>query len=442
MGLKLVVVGAGSSYTVELFVDLARGTRDLDVAEVALVDINAERVEYIAGVARRVLGEAGSRIRVTTGTDLEHAVEGADFVLPQIRVGGLAARKRDETLPMEFGLIGNETTGAGGFVCALRTVPVMVEMARIVERVAPSAWILNLTNPAGIVTEALLTHTSVRTVGFCNIPTNTAGAIARIIGVDPDRVRLDSFGLNHLSWVRRAFVDGEDRLQPLIHQTREAGDPLTALLDPLLGLDEFRALGLIPSYYVRYFYFTDQVVAEDRAAGETKADHDVRAEERLAEIFGSVGHNDEARQILASKGGADYYVNVLQLAESIVHDRGDIIVADVRNGGAIPDLPAEACVEIPTRVGADGPEPLPVGPLPVPVRGLVAAVKAYEQLTIEAALTGSRERAIQALVANPLVGSYSRARPYLRPGPRQRARVPAPVLRQPMTGSGRAGGNR
>ena len=410
MGLKLVVVGAGSSYTVELFVDLARGVRDLDIEEVALVDLNGKRVEYIAEVARRVLATAGSGIRVTTATELDRAAEGADFVIPQIRVGGLAARKRDETLPMELGLIGNETTGAGGFVCALRTVPVVVAMARTIERVAPAAWILNLTNPAGIVTEALLTHTSVRSVGFCNIPINTAAELAGIIGVEPARVQLDSFGLNHLSWVRRAFVDGEDRLQPLIAQTTEPGSSLTRLLDPMLGLDDFRALGLIPSYYVRYFYFTDQVYAEDRATDETKADRDVRAEERLAAIYSTVGFNDEAREILASKGGAQYYENVLGLMESMLHDRGEIVVADVRNNGAIPDLPDGACVEIPTRVGADGPVPLPVGPLPVPVRGLIGAVKAYEQLTIEAALTGDRQRAIQALVANPLVGTYARAR--------------------------------
>ena len=410
--MKIVVVGGGSSYTVELFAELTGNTRKLDVDEVTLVDLNVERVEFIAGVGQRVLDAAGSPIRLVASTDLQRALQGADFVLPQIRVGGLAARKRDETLPMEFGLVGNETTGAGGFVCALRTVPVVVEIARTVERVAPDAWILNLSNPAGIVTEALLKHASVRAVGFCNIPTNTAEEFARIIGVDPARVRLDSFGLNHLSWLRRAFVDGEDRLQPLIDETVDRDSPLASLIDPLMTIEDLHALRLIPAWYVRYFMFTDRIVADEGASDETKADRDVQAEERLASIYSTVGLNEETRDILGTKGGANYYVDVLDVIDSIVNDRGQIVVADVRNDGAIPDLPSDVCVEIPTRVGAGGPVPLPVGPLPLAVRGLIQAVKAFEELTIEAALSGDRGRAIQALAANPLVGSYSKAKPF------------------------------
>jgi 6-phospho-beta-glucosidase len=412
VGVKIVVVGAGSSYTVELFAELIRDSRQLDVDTVALVDLDPERIARISRVAQGLLDAAGSRIRIAPFTDLRTALEGADFVVPQIRVGGLAARKRDEELPMEFGLVGNETTGAGGFVCALRTVPVVVDIARVVERVAPDAWILNLSNPAGIVTEALLNHSSVRAMGFCNIPINTADAFARIVGVDAARVRLDSFGLNHLSWLRRAFVDGEDRLQPMIDQTTEPGAPLTALLDPHFSLDDFRALRLIPSWYVRFFYFTDVIYAEDRAASGTKADRDVSAEQRLSEIFATGSYTEEVREILASKGGAQYYDNVLASMAAIVHDQGAEIIADVRNEGAVPDLPRDACVEIPARVGAKRTEALPVGELPVAVRGLIQAVKAYEQLTIEAALTGNHDLAIQALVANPLVRSYSKARPF------------------------------
>jgi 6-phospho-beta-glucosidase len=413
VGLKLTVVGAGSSYTVELFVALTRGDRRLDVDEVALFDPNAERLAFIAGVAQRLIDGASSPIRLSPSSDLERAVADAQFVIPQIRVGGLAARKRDETLPMELGLVGNETTGAGGFVCALRTVPVVVDIARVVERMAPEAWILNLTNPAGIVTEALLTHTSVRTMGFCNIPTNTAEAIGRIVGVEPARIRLDSFGLNHLSWVRRASVDGEDVLGPLIEEASAPGSPIVELLDPLMDHEDFRALRLLPSWYTRFFYFTEAVLAADRAATETKADRDARAEERLVDLMTTVGYDDEVRDILAGKGGANYYVNVLQAIDAIVHDTGATLIADVRNGGAITDLPDDACAEIPARVGARGAEPLPVGALPLPVRGLIGAVKTYEQLTIQAALGGDEAVALQALVANPLVGSYTTARPFL-----------------------------
>jgi 6-phospho-beta-glucosidase len=424
--LKIVVVGAGSSYTPELFASLTAGGKSLTVDEVALVDPNAERLAFIADVARRIIELAGSPIRMTTTTDLDRAAEGAAFVIPQIRVGGLAARKRDETLPMEFGLIGNETTGAGGFVCALRTVPAVLEIARIVERRAPEAWLLNLSNPAGIVTQALLQSSTLRTIGFCNIPTNTARDMARIVGVDHAAIRLDSFGLNHLSWLRRASIDGADVLQPMFDALRDRDDPLFSMVDPLMDVDDLRALRLIPSWYVRFFYFGEQILDEDRASGTTKADRDVAAEERLKEIFRTVGYDAEARQILAGKGGANYYENVLAAMDAIVNDTGAVIVADVRNEGAIPDLPDDACVEVPARIGQGSTRALPVGDLPVAVRGLIQAVKAYEELTIEAAVAGDETRAVQALVANPLVRSYSTARAFLeRVLAAERAYLPA-----------------
>jgi 6-phospho-beta-glucosidase len=410
--LKIVVVGAGSSYTPELFASLTSGVTSLTVDEVALVDLNADRLEFIASVARRILQGAGASIRLTTSTDLDRAVGGADFVIPQIRVGGLAARKRDEALPMAFGMVGNETTGAGGFVCALRTVPAVIEIARTVERRAPNAWILNLSNPAGIVTEALLRRSPLRTIGFCNIPTNTARQLGGIVGVDHARIRLESFGLNHLSWLRRAFVDGEDVLGPLFDDIRDSDHPLMSMIDPLMTIEDLRALRLIPSWYTRFFYFTEQVLSEDQSSTTTKADRDVAAEERLGTIYRTVGFDDEAREILAGKGGANYYENVLAAIDAIAKDTGQVIVADVRNDGAIAELPRDACVEVPARVDREAARALPVPELPVPVRGLIQAVKAYEQLTIEAALTGDRALAIQALVANPLVRSYSKAGPF------------------------------
>ena len=408
--MKIVVVGAGSSYTPELFASLTAGVRRLDVEEIALVDLNPERLEFIADVGRRILDLAGSTTRLTMTTDLDQAVEGADFVIPQIRVGGLAARKRDETLPMTFGLIGNETTGAGGFVCALRTIPAVLRIARTVERRAPDAWILNLSNPAGIVTEALLRHSPLRAIGFCNIPANTARQLGGILGVDHARLRLDSFGLNHLSWLRGASLDGEDMLQPLFDELFDGEHPLMAMVDPLMQVEDLRALRLIPSWYVRFFYFTEQILADDLASTTTKADRDVAAEERLAEIFRTIGFNDEAREILAGKGGANYYENVLAAIDAIANDTGEVIVADVRNNGAIPDLPDDACVEVPARIDRRGATAQPVGDLPVPVRGLIQGVKAYEELTIQAAVAGDRARAIQALVANPIVRSYPSAR--------------------------------
>jgi 6-phospho-beta-glucosidase len=411
MGLKITVIGAGSSYTPELFADLAAEAEPLDVKQVVLMDANAERAEFVASVSEKLVKESGQNIQVTGTADLEEAVRGADFIMLQIRVGGLAARVRDEKLPMELGMVGNETTGAGGFACALRTITATLDIARTIERLAPDAWIFNLSNPAGIVTETLLKNTSLKAMGFCNIPINTTYALADVLGVPPDNVQLDSFGLNHLSWVRRVLVDGEERLQPLIAETCDADSVLYrgGLVDDFMEPEFFRTLAMIPSWYVRYFYFPEQTLEEDREAGPSKGEEDMQREARLHEIYSTTGYDDEARRILSSKGGAQYYLPVLQTIHAIVNDTGDVVVADVRNGTALPDLPTNVCVEVPARIYRDRTEPLSVGEMPLSVRGLVQTVKAYEELTIQAALTGSREIAIEALMANPLVGSYGKA---------------------------------
>ncbi len=411
MGLKITVIGAGSSYTPELFADLAAEVEPLNVEQVVLMDLNAERAAFVVSVSEKLVKASGQDIKVSGTADPEEAIRGADFIILQIRVGGLSARVRDEKLPMEFGMVGNETTGAGGFVCALRTVTATLEIARAIERLSPNAWVLNLSNPAGIVTEALLKNTTLKVMGFCNIPINTTYALAEVLGVPAAKVRLDSFGLNHLSWVQRVFVDGEERLQPLISETRDPKSILyqRGIVDDFMKPDFLRALAMIPSWYVRYFYFPEQTLEEDRRQAQSKGERDMQAEARLHEIFSTTGYDDEARRILASKGGAQYYLPVLQAIHAIVNDSGEVIVADVRNGTALPDLPPEVCVEVPARVYRDRTEPLPIGTLPLRVRGLVQTVKAYEELTIQAALTGSIDIAIEALMANPLVSSFGKA---------------------------------
>lgn len=411
MGLKITVIGAGSSYTPELFADLAAESESLDVEQVVLMDLNAERANFIAGVSEKLVKATGQNIKVTGIANLEEALRGADFVILQIRVGGLSARVRDEKIPMELGMVGNETTGAGGFACALRTLTATLELARAIERFAPEAWVLNLSNPAGIVTEALLKHTPLKAMGFCNIPINTTYTLANVLGVAPARVQLDSFGLNHLSWVRSVFVDGVERLQPLIAETCDSDSILyrRGIVDDFMEPEFFRTLAMIPSWYVRYFYFPDQALDEDQSQAQSKGEKDMQAEARLQQIYSATGYDDEATRILSSKGGAQYYLPVLQAIRSIADDQGEVIVADVRNGTTLPDLPPDVCVEVPAKIYRDRTEPLPIGAMPLSVRGLVQTVKAYEELTIQAALSGSREVAIEALMANPLVGSFGKA---------------------------------
>lgn len=415
MGIKLVVIGAASSYTPELFYNLAENRSQLDVEQVTLVDLNSEKLNFIADVCMRLIHNNQLDLKLVTTTKLEGGLEGVDFVLSQIRVGGLDARVRDETLPMELGMVGNETTGAGGFVCAMRTVPVMLDIARRVERIAPDAWILNMSNPAGIVTEAISKHTKVRTLGFCNIPINTTYEFAHLLNVDPTIVQLDSFGLNHLSWTRGVLVNGEDMLQPLLDEADNQAAILyqRGLVEHYLTPENLQAIRMIPSWYVRYFYYPEIVLDEDRKDVHTKGVSDMQAEEELRAIYLAEGYGERAQKILAGKGGAQYYLPVLQAVASIVHNRGDVITVDTLNGRTIPDLPAHVFVEVPARIFKDRVEPFEVGPMPLAVRGLVQTVKAYEELTIEAAVTGNQKTAIAALMANPLVGTYPKARAFL-----------------------------
>lgn len=415
MGIKMVVIGAASNYTPELFVNLAEERGRLDVEQVTLIDLNAEKLNFVANVCQRLINSHELDLRLVKTTDREEGISGADFILPQIRVGGLEARVRDETLPMEFGMVGNETTGAGGFVCALRVLPVMLDIARNVERLAPNAWILNLTNPAGIVTEAITKYTRVRTLGFCNIPINTTYAMARLLNTDPAKVQLDSFGLNHLSWTRRVFVDGEERLQPVLDEALDKSSILYehGLVEQHLDPEWLQTIRMIPSWYVRFFYYPEIILEEDRKSQQTKGMRDMQAEEELRTLYSTEGYGERAQKILSEKGGAQYYLPVLQAINSIVNDRGDIVAVDTQNRNALTDLPPNVCVEIPARIFRDRVEPLASGPMPISIRGLVQTVKAYEELTIEAATTGSKQVAISALMANPLVGTYPKARAFL-----------------------------
>ena len=413
MGLRIAVVGGASSYTPELFADLVEPGPQLDVEQVTLSDPNAEKLALVADVGRRILTEAGSAIQIRATADPGEALSAADFVILQIRVGGLQARVRDETLPMELGMVGNETTGPGGFVCALRTVPAALQIARELERLSPQAWLLNLSNPAGIVTEALLKHTGLRTVGFCNIPINTTYELAALLDVPAEQVELRSFGLNHLSWTRAVYVDGQERLQALLAASHDRGSALyrSGLVEELIDPQWLQALNMIPSWYLRYYYYPEEVLAQDRQHA-SKGRTDQEAEAQLRRLYLTEGYAEPARRILASKGGAQYYLPVLQVIRSVVEDRGDVVVVDVRNQGALPDLPPDVCVEVPARIKRAGVEPIVVGSMPLTVRGLVQVVKAYEELTVEAALAGSHAAALAALAAHPLVGSASKARAF------------------------------
>lgn len=395
--MKLTVVGAGSTYTPELVSHLSR----LPVDEVALHDVDAERLEVVGGLAERMLASedyAGALVRTV---DLDAAVDGAEFVLVQIRVGGQQARLRDETVPLRCGCIGQETTGAGGFAKAMRTVPVVLEIAeRVAERAAPGAWIVDFTNPVGIVTRALL-DAGHRAVGLCNVAIGFQRAIARMLGVEPERVEVDQVGLNHLTWIRAVRVDGRDVLASVID---EHGDELAEEIElPRRLLDE---LGAIPSYYLHYFYDHDRVLAEQRD-GVPRSQTVAEIERELLEIYRDP-NLAEKPELLDRRGGAHYSEAAVGLVGSL--HRGDelVHVVDTRNGGTLDGLAPDDVVEVPARVAAAGPVPLEQDPLAPELLGLVQHVAAYERLAAEAGVTRDHVTARKALLAHPLVGQLDR----------------------------------
>ncbi len=395
--MRLTVVGGGSTYTPELVDGFARLRDVLPVDELVLVDPASERLELVGGMARRMLARAGHPATVTTTTSVDDGVRDADVVLLQLRVGGQAARDRDETWPLECGCVGQETTGAGGLAKALRTVPVVLDIAERVRRLAaPDAWLVDFTNPVGIVTRALLTHGH-RAVGLCNVAIGFQRSFAQALGVQPADVHLDHVGLNHLTWIRGVQVDGTDVLPRLL---AEQADELADRVGIPVRL--LRELGVVPSYYLRYYYCHDEVVAEQRAHG-TRAAEVAAIERQLLDLYADPSV-DTKPELLEHRGGAYYSEAAVDLVASLRGDRGDTQVVNVLNRGTLPFLPDDAVVEVPCRVGAEGAVPLPVTPLDPLYAGLVAHVTAYEALALDAAVHGGRDRVVRALLAHPLVG--------------------------------------
>ena len=344
------------------------------------------------------------RLRLTE--QREEALEGADFVVVQLRVGGQQARLTDETIPLEFGCIGQETTGPGGFAKALRTVPIVLDLAEeTAKRAAPGAWFVDFTNPTGLVTQALLDEGH-RAIGLCNVAIGFQREFAAAFGVAPDRVQLDHVGLNHLSWERKVLVDGTDRLSEIL---RDRIDAISDEIDMPAAL--IRLLGAIPSDYLRYYYLTD-VVLEEQRAGHTRAREVMEIEAGLLELYEDPGL-DSKPKLLEERGGAFYSEAAAALIASLHAGTEDVQVVNVRNRGAIPNMADDAVVEVSARIGRDGATPLPTEPLAPEMHGLVEYAKGYERLAVRAAVSGSRADALKALLTNPLVPDYGTAAPLL-----------------------------
>jgi 6-phospho-beta-glucosidase len=396
---KVAVVGGGSTYTPELVDGLARLQHLVTVDELVLTDPAEERLNLVGGISQRIFAKYGHPGSVTFTTDLDQAVAEATVVVIQLRVGGQAARLVDETLPLQCGCVGQETTGAGGLGKALRTVPVILEIAeRISGLAAKDAWILDFTNPVGIVTRALLDHGH-RAVGLCNVAIGNQRAAAQLLDVEPGSVSLDHVGLNHLTWTRQVSVDGQDRLPTLLDNfadelAERAGLPAEVL----------RQLRVWPSYYLRYFYEHDHVV-EQQLTKPSRAEEVAAIERQLLEIYADVAV-DEKPDLLRRRGGAYYSEAAVDLMASLLTDRCDVQVVNLRNYGTFPFLADHAVIEVPARVGRHGPVAEALAPVDPLYAGLIAHVSAYEELALEAAISGGRERVFRALLAHPLIGQH------------------------------------
>jgi 6-phospho-beta-glucosidase len=394
--MKIAVIGGGSTYTPELVSGLSRERDRIDVRDLVLHDIDEERREVVGGLAARMLERQGYDGSLEVTDDLDRALDGADFVLIQIRVGGQEARLRDETLPLPCGCIGQETTGAGGLGKALRTVPVVLEIAeRMRERAADGAWIVDFTNPVGIVTRSLLDHGH-RAVGLCNVAITTQRSIARLLDVEPERVQVDQVGLNHLSWVRFVRVDGEDVLPELL---ATHADELAQGVGLRRGLIE--ELGVLPSYYLHYFYEHDKVLA-DQLDGVPRAATVAEIERGLLELYRDPNLTEKPA-LLEQRGGAFYSEAAIGLVGSLATGDGAVHVVDVRNEGTVTGMAADDVVEVPAHVDRTGAQPLPQPPVAPELLGLMQHVAAYERLAAQAGVTGDIALVRKALLTHPLI---------------------------------------
>ncbi|MEK5174300.1 6-phospho-beta-glucosidase [Heyndrickxia sp. FSL W8-0496] len=419
--LKIVTIGGGSSYTPELIEGFIKRYDELPVTDIWLVDIEEgrEKLEIVGSLAKRMVEKSGLPIKIHLSLNRREALKNADFVTTQIRVGLLDARIKDERIPLKYGVIGQETNGPGGLFKALRTIPVILDICKDMEELCPNAWLINFTNPAGIVTEAVLRHTSIKKViGLCNLPIHTKINIAEMLGVERERVQVQFAGLNHMVYGLNVYLEGTNVTKKVLDIL--TGDTKGAIdMNNIPDLDwepEFiRALGVLPCSYHRYYYQTQKMLEEELDAYKkngVRAEVVKQLEGDLFELYKDPNLDIKPPQ-LEKRGGAYYSDAACSLIDSIYNDRGDIQTVNTQNNGAIAGIPNESAVEVNCVITKNGPIPLTVGELPIAVNGLIQQIKSFERTTIEAAVTGDYHKALLAMSINPLVPSDTLAKQIL-----------------------------
>ena len=404
--MKIAVIGGGSSYTPELMEGIINHKDSLPVTEVVLIDIpeGQEKVSINTAFAKRMAEKAGLPISVRYTLDRREGLKDASFVIAQIRVGGLDAREKDERIPLKYDVIGQETTGPGGFFKALRTIPVMLSICRDMEEVCKDAWLINFTNPSGIITEAILKNTKVKCIGLCNVSINMRYDAAERLSVSPDELDCRFIGLNHLSVMNHAYYQGKDRILDAV--SVENTESVVKNIQKDAEMDAVaKELGCLLSPYMQYFYTEKEALQHEKmeAIGltGTRAAQVKEVEKNLFECYKDINLREKPAA-LAKRGGARYSMAAICLIDSIYNDTNDVQVVDVFNNGIIPQLLDDVVIEVNCRIGRNGAAPL-ASDVPASVLGLISQVKAYEEYTIEAAITGDRNKALIALLNNPLI---------------------------------------
>ncbi|SEU06322.1 6-phospho-beta-glucosidase [Lacrimispora sphenoides] len=413
-GIKIVTIGGGSSYTPELVEGFIKRYEKLPVRELWLVDIEAgrEKLETVGALAQRMVKKAGLPMKVILSYDRREALKDADYVTTQMRVGLLDARIKDERIPLSHGMIGQETNGAAGMFKAFRTIPVILDIVKDMKELCPEAWMINFTNPAGMITEAVLRYTDYKKViGLCNVPVNMVNGFARLLDVEPERVTMELSGLNHHIFATDVFVDGQSRLEEIleIYQHISSEDAISMKNFSTLPFSpEFiRGLHCIPCPYHNYYYFTKEQLEEELKEykeGRVRGEVVKKVEEELFELYKDENLDVKPKQ-LEMRGGARYSDAACNLICSLHNNTGDIQYVDVRNNGTITNLPADSAVEAACIITSGGPKPIAVGELKPQINGTIQTIKTFERLVCEAAVTGNRDLAVTALNMNPLCAS-------------------------------------
>lgn len=417
-GIKIVTIGGGSSYTPELVEGFIKRHKELPVKELWLVDIEEgkHKLEIVGNLAKRMVKKAGVDMEVHLTLDRREALKDADFVTTQLRVGLLDARIKDERIPLSHGVIGQETNGAGGLFKALRTVPVVLDIIKDIEELCPNAWLVNFTNPTGVISEAVFKYTNFRRyIGLCNVPIGVKNGMADILEVEKDRVEMDFAGLNHMVYALNVRLDGKDITKEAIEKFVTSSLTMQNIKDIPLNADFVRALGVIPCPYHKYYYKHKEMLEEELEGfkdGKTRGETVKALEDDLFELY-----KDENLAIkppqLEKRGGAYYSDAACNLINSIYNDKKDIQVVNTLNNGAIRDFREDSAAEMSCVITKEGPKPLSVGYLPVAVSGLVTEIKAFEILAAKAAVEGDYNAALQALCINPLIPSDDLAKTIL-----------------------------